>query len=239
MSRARPRTVQPAATQRSAARSWSPRTAVASSSSSARVTSVSRERRGQAHRPRRDPAASRRAPLPGPRGRAGRAHRSSIRRRRRSDPLDHRERAGVEIRRAERARRLLGLGERLGDELRAPRGGGRRVVELVREARRQLAERGHLLHLQVADLERAGPIHHHVHQRGRQVGTLDRERRQVLQRRPQKISVVSSITELPGALASREYGSMPGHVARRASPSPCATCRPDRSCATTWPLRMT
>ena len=74
--------------------------------------------------------------------------------------------AGVD----ERGHRPVERVERVGERGRGPLGGRRRVVELVREPRRHLAERGELLALELARLE---PRHHrpedpdHLLERGR------------------------------------------------------------------------
>ena len=67
-----------------------------------------------------------------------------------------------QLRGAQRARRLLGVVQPVLEQRRAAFDRGRRVVQLVREAGREFAERDHLLVVQAARREDAGAIEHLV-----------------------------------------------------------------------------
>ena len=84
--------------------------------------------------------------------------------------------------RAERAGRPFDLGQPRLEPLGAPRDGRRGVVQLVREARGQLAEGGHFLHLKVARRELAGPVDHDVHEDRGELVAFANQRRDLLAR---------------------------------------------------------
>ena len=86
--------------------------------------------------------------------------------------LDGVELRGGQSRLRELARRCLRAEQPRGEKLGAPHDRRCRVVELVREACGQLAERHQLLVAQVARRELARAIHHRVHERGGYRGTL-------------------------------------------------------------------
>ena len=73
---------------------------------------------------------------------------------------------------AERARRPLGLLQAVLEQRGAAFDRGRRVVQLVRQSGGQLAERDHLLVVQVARREDPGAIEHLVHEDRRDLMTL-------------------------------------------------------------------